>query len=132
MKKIIAKFGMIVAEALIKNSPGILDYANKKKEEKSFFENNQWWIFIIILSIFVTKLDYINIFENVPLNSIINIIFGIIVLVLLCLFYYEEKNVFRINSFFVKTLIISLIILGSINSFYHIGYAISNLLASIL
>lgn len=135
-KEVVKALGVAVAGTLVdkavENAPEIIDRITKKKEEKNFFEENKNWIFIIILSIFVTKLDYINMFENAILNSIINMIFGIIVLVLLCLFYYEEKNTFKINSWFIRTLVVSLIILGLINSFYHIIYAISNLFAFIL
>ena len=113
-------------------APSIIDSKIQKKEEKSFFEENKRWIYIIILSIFVTNLNYINISKYLILNSIINMIYGIIVLVLLCLFYYEEKNIFKINSPFIKTLIVSLIILGIINFLCHIGYAISSLFTFIL
>ena len=124
-------FGVAVAGALVdkavEKGPGMIERITKKKEEKNFFEENKIWIFMIILSIFVTNLSYINMFKNVILNSIINIIFGIIIFVLLYLFFKEQKNLFKINSKFIKTLIVSLIILGSINSFYHIGYAVGNL-----
>ena len=110
-------------------APSIIDSKIQKKEEKSFFEENKRWIYIIILSIFVTNLNYINISGYLILNSIINIIYGIIVLILLCLFYNEEKNNFKINSPFIKTLIVSLIILGIINFLCHITFAISSLLA---
>lgn len=118
--------GSLVSKT-IETTPKIIDRMAKKKEEKNFFEENKSWIFIIILSIFVINLEYINVFGNVILNSIINIIFGILIFVLLGLFYYEEKNIFKINSLFIKTLVVSLIILGIFNSFYHIIYAISNL-----
>lgn len=124
-KEIAKKYGIELGLKLVENTPQIVDSIVRRKEEKSFFEENKSWIFIIILSIFVIKLDYITMFENVILNSIINIIFGIIVFVLLCLFYYEEKNIFKFNSLFIKTLTVFLIVLGIINSFYHIGYAMS-------
>lgn len=123
--------GLLLGKA-VENVPGIIDQMSKKKEEKNFFEENKKWIFTIIISIFVVKLDYINMFESVILNSLINMIFGIIVFVLLCLFYYEEKDIFKIKSLFFKTLIVSLFILGIINSFYHIGYAICYLITSII
>lgn len=123
--------GLLLGKA-VENVPGIIDQMSKKKEEKNFFEENKKWIFTIIISIFVAKLDYINMFESVILNSLINMIFGIIVFVLLCLFYYEEKDIFKIKSLFFKTLIVSLFILGIINSFYHIGYAICCLITSII
>ena len=116
----------IVANAIIQVLPKIVENNKQKKEEKSFFEENKIWIFTIILTIFVTQLNYINMFSNDSLNSIINIIFGCIVGILICLFLKEE-NIFKINSIFFKFLEISLIILGIINSFYHIGYAIFNL-----
>lgn len=119
--------GGAIVDKTIEKASVIFDRVTKKKEGESFLEENKSWIFIIILSIFVTNLDYINISENVILNSIVNIIFGIIVFVLLCLFYYEEKNVFMINSFFIKILMVSLIILGIINSIFHIVYALSNI-----
>ena len=135
-KEIATRLGVAVAGALVDkaldSAPGIIDRMSNKKEEKSFFEENKSWIFIIILSIFITKLEYINMFKNVILNSIINIIFGIIVITLLCLFYYEEKNIFKIKSWFIKILVISIVILGIINSIYHISYAISNFLTLIL
>lgn len=123
--------GLLLGKA-VENVPGIIDQMSKKKEEKNFFEENKKWIFIIILSIFVTKLDYINMFESVILNSLINMIFGIIVFTLLCLFYYEEKDIFKIKSLFFKTLIVSLFILGIINSFYHIGYSVGYLITYII
>ena len=127
-KELAKELGILFAGALVKNAPGIVDRIAEKKEEKNFFEDNKSWIFIIILSIFVTHLDYFNMFENAILNSIINIIFGVIVLILLWLFFCEEKNIFKNNkSNFIKAVIISLIILGIINSFYHMCYAISNL-----
>ena len=116
----------IVTNAIIQVLPKIVENNKQKKEEKSFFEENKIWIFTIILTIFVTQLNYINMFSNDSLNSIINIIFGCIVGILICLFLKEE-NIFKINSIFFKFLEISLIILGIINSFYHIGYAIFNL-----
>lgn len=122
--KIIESFGTLLAGKLIENAPGIIDKVSQKKEEKSFFEENKGWIFIIILSIFVMKLDYINMFENVILNATINIIFGIIILSLLFSFCYEEKKIFKINISFVKILLVSLIFLGTVNSLYHIGNAI--------
>lgn len=128
MKEGIKELAKLGAKALIANTPEIINQVNKKKEEKTFFEKNKSWIFIIILSIFVTNLSYINVFENVILNSAINIIFGVIVFVLICLFLFEVKKIFKIDSKFVKFLVISLIILGIINSVYHIGYAIVGLL----
>lgn len=122
--KIIESLGTLLAGKLIENAPGIIDKVSQKKEEKSFFEENKGWIFIIILSIFVMKLDYINMFENVILNATINIIFGIIILSLLFSFCYEEKKIFKINISFVKILLVSLLFLGTVNSFYHIGNAI--------
>lgn len=122
--KIIESLGTLLAGKLIENAPGIIDKMSQKKEEKSFFEENKGWIFIIILSIFVMKLDYINMFENVILNATINIIFGIIILSLLFSFCYEEKKIFKINISFVKILLVSLLFLGTVNSFYHIGNAI--------
>lgn len=100
----------------------------KKKEEKTFFDENRHWISLIILSIFVVKLDYINMFQDVTFNSIINILFGLIVLALVCLYFIEEKNIFKTKSNFVKVLVAAIIILGAINSIYHIAYAISILL----
>ena len=122
--KIIESLGTLLAGKLIENAPGIIDKMSQKKEEKSFFEENKGWIFIIILSIFVMKLDYINMFENVILNATINIIFGIIILSLLFSLCYEEKKIFKINISFVKILLVSLLFLGTVNSFYHIGNAI--------
>ena len=122
--KIIESLGTLLAGKLIENAPGIIDKMSQKKEDKSFFEENKGWIFIIILSIFVMKLDYINMFENVILNATINIIFGIIILSLLFSFCYEEKKIFKINISFVKILLVSLLFLGTVNSFYHIGNAI--------
>ena len=127
-KELAEKLGITLAESLLANTPKIVEHMTKKKEEKSFLEENKNWIFMIILSIFVVNLDYFNMFENVILNSIINIIFGIIVAILLYLYMSEEKNIFKINSKFVKTLMVFLTILGVINSFCHIGYAIVNLL----
>lgn len=131
-KKAAVELGIGVAGALVKNAPEIIERMTKRKEEKNFFEENRSWIFLIILSIFVTNLDYINMFEDIILSSIINIIYGIIVFVLLFLFYYEEKSVFKINSNFIKFLIVSIFIMGIINSFYHICYAIINFLSFIL
>ena len=122
--KIIESLGTLLAGKLIENAPGIIDKMSQKKEEKSFFEENKGWIFIIILSIFVMKLDYINMFENAILNATVNIVFGIIILSLLFSFCYEEKKIFKINISFVKILLVSLLFLGTVNSFYHIGNAI--------
>ena len=122
--KIIESLGIFAANKLIENAPGIIDKVSQKKEEKSFFEENKSWIFIIILSIFVMKLDYINMFENAILNATVNIVFGIIILSLLFSFCYEEKKIFKINISFVKILLIALLFLGTINAFYHIGNAI--------
>ena len=135
-KDVAVKLGVAVAGALadkaVENAPGIIERITKKKEEKNFFEENKSWIFMIILSIFVNNLNYINIFQNVILDSTINMIFGILLLVLLWLFYYEEKNVFKTNSNFIKTLIVTLFTFGIINSFYHIILAIINLFDFIL
>ena len=122
--KIIESLGTLLAGKLIENAPGIIDKVSQKKEEKSFFEENKGWIFIIILSIFVMKLDYINMFENVILSATVNIIFGIIILSLLFSFCYEEKKLFKTNISFVKILLVSLLFLGTVNSLYHIGNAI--------
>ena len=125
-QKIAADAAIEMGKAL---GPGIIEHYVTKKEEKSFFIENKNWIFMIILSIFVTKLDYINMFKNTVLNSIVNIIYGIIISVLLLLFFIEIKDFFKVNSKFTKALIIFLITLGTINFFYHVGYAISELLA---
>lgn len=111
---------------------GVVEHYVTKKDEKSFFIENKKWIFTIILSIFVTKLDYINMFKNVILNSVINIIYGIIVLVLLVLYFSEVKDVFKIDSKFIEALMVFLIVLGVINFFYHVCYAISELLPLVL
>ena len=117
---------MPAVTTLIKTAPDIIESVSKKKEE-NFFDKNRSWIFAIILTIFVTQLGYINMFSNDILNSIINILFGLIVLILTSLFLTEEKNIFKTDSNFFKFLIVVLITLGIINSFYHIGYATFNL-----
>lgn len=132
LSKDAVELGIGVVDTLAKNAPEIIERMSKKKEEKSFFKENKSWIFLIILSIFVTNLDYINIFENIILNSIINMLYGIIVLVLVFLFYYEEKDIFKINNNFFRFLNVSLIILGVTNSLCHVYYAIVNLLAFII
>ena len=72
-------------------------------------------------------MDFYNYIINICYSAKYdNIIFGCIIGILICLFLKEE-NIFKINSIFFKFLEISLIILGIINSFYHIGYAIFNL-----
>ena len=101
------------------------------KEDKDFFEKNKNWIFMIVLTIFVTDLEYINMFENVILNGIVNIVFGIIVIILTCLFFIEEKGWINSKSKFNKFLITVLLAFGVIGSFYHIGYAIGQMLALI-
>lgn len=126
-KKTALAFGALTAKALAENAPGIIENIVKKKEEKSFFEENKSWIFMTILSIFITNLNYINLFNNVILNSIINIIYGIVVLILTYLFYYEEKDIFKEQNSFIKALGIILLILGIINSISHICCAISNM-----
>ena len=93
---------------------------------------NKFMIFAIILAIFVVNLNYITMFQDVILNSSINIIYGIMVFILLCLFFLEEKDVFKTKYIFMKGVLIILMILGLINSLYHIGYAIFNILVSIL
>ena len=122
-----AKVATALGVAAIDTLPELVGHITKKKEEKTFLEENKNVLFTIVLTIFVTNFGYISMFENVVLNSIINIIFGIMVLVLLCLFFNEVKNIFKSNSLFIKVLAVFLIILGLINSFYHICYAISNL-----
>ena len=122
----------MLGQAAVTIVPGLIDHANKNKEEKSFFEKNKSWIFMLILSIFAVNLSYFNLFESVILNSLINMTFGIIVLVLIILFFSEEKSVFKIDSRFIKALLVSLIILGSINSVYHISYAVLNVLKTII
>ena len=101
-------------------------------EDKEFFEKNKNWIFMIILSIFITNMDYINMFENIILNGIINIAFGVVIIVLMYLFFKEEKewinNDSKFNSFLVK----ALLVFGTVSSFYHVGYAIGQMIAFIL
>ena len=101
------------------------------KEDKEFFEKNKNWIFMIVLSIFVTNIEYINMFENVILNGIVNIVFGIIVIVLTYLFFKEEKGWINSNSQFNSFLIKALLVLGVISSFYHVGYAIGQMIVLI-
>lgn len=101
------------------------------KEDKEFFEKNKNWIFMIVLSIFVTNIEYINMFENGILNGIVNIVFGIIVIVLTYLFFKEEKGLINSNSQFNSFLIKTLLALGVISSFYHVGYAIGQIIALI-
>lgn len=101
------------------------------KEDKEFFEKNKNWIFMIVLSIFVTNIEYINMFENGILNGIVNIVFGIIVIVLTYLFFKEEKGWINSNSQFNSFLIKTLLALGVISSFYHVGYAIGQIIALI-
>ena len=128
MKAGIKDLALLGAETLIDKAPDIINLVNKKKEEKTFFEKNKWWISLIILSIFVTKLNYIEMFKNVILNSTVNIVFGLIVFILVYLFLKEEKNAYRVKSKFTKFLIIAIIILGLINSFYHIGFSVYELI----
>ncbi|MGM9877116.1 MAG: hypothetical protein ACI33S_00555 [Bacilli bacterium] len=99
------------------------------KDDKEFFEKNKNWIFMILLTIFVIDIEYINMFENTILNGIVNIAFGIIVIILTSLFYNEEKNWINSNSRFYKFLVYILLIIGIINSFYHVGYAIGKIIA---
>ena len=128
MKKDIRNLLVSGAGLLITQAPNILENVGKNKEkEKNFFEENRIWIFAIILTIFVTNLGYINMFSINILDSIINILFGIIVLILTCLFLMDEKNLFKTNSNFFRFLIVVLITLGIINSFCHIGCGIFNL-----
>ena len=101
------------------------------KEDKEFFEKNKNWIFMIVLSIFVTNIEYINMFENGILNGIVNIVFSIIVIVLTYLFFKEEKGWINSNSQFNSFLIKTLLALGVISSFYHVGYAIGQIIALI-
>ena len=101
------------------------------KEDKEFFEKNKNWILMIVLSIFVTNFEYIKMFENVILNGIVNIVFGIIVIVLTFLFFKEEKGWINSNSQFNSFLIKTLLVLGVISSFYHVGYAIGQMIALI-
>ncbi len=131
-KKAALAFGAVTAKALAESAPGIIENIAKKKEEKSFFEENKSWIFMIVLSIFVTNLNYINIFNNLLLDSIINIIYGFIVLILMYLFYYEEKGIIRKQNSFIKALGIILPILGIINSISHIYSAINNMITLFL
>ena len=44
------------------------------KEDKEFLDKNKDWIVMIILTILVSKLEYINMFQNIVLNGIINIL----------------------------------------------------------
>ena len=131
-KDVVKSLVIAAAMKLIENTPEIIEHVVKKKEEKNILKENKSWFFIIILSIFVTNIEYINMFDSVILNSIINMMYGIIVLILLCLFYYEEKNIFKVNSWFIRVLIVSLTILGIINSLYHICFAVSNLFTLVL
>lgn len=101
------------------------------KEDKEFFEKNKNWIFMIILTIFVTNMEYINMFENIMLNGIVNIAFGIVVIVLIYLFFKEEKGWINGNDQFNNFLIKVLLFFGIVSSFYHIGYAIGHILALI-
>ena len=99
------------------------------KEDKEFIEKNKNWAVMFVLAVFVTNLEYINMFENGILNGIVNIIFGIIVIVFTYLFYKEEKNWINKNSQFESFLIKLLLALGVISSFYHVGYAIGQIIA---
>ncbi len=123
-----ATLGTVAVNALIEGTPKIMDSINKKKEEKSFFDTNKFWIYIIILSVFVANLSYIVLFENTILNSIINIVYGVIVFILLCYFYFEVKEFYKTSTKLIKAATISIIILGIINSLCHVCSAIINLL----
>ena len=101
------------------------------KEDKEFLDKNKDWIVMIILTILVSKLEYINMFQNIVLNGIINILFASIIMILIYLFYKQEKDWIKKNSQFNKFLINTLLVLGVINSFYHIGYAIGQIIAMI-
>lgn len=102
-----------------------------KKEENEFFEKNKNWIFMIILTIFVTNMKYINMFENAILNGIVNIAFGIVVIVLIYLFFKEEKGWINGNGQFNNFLIKVLLAFGIISSFYHIGSALGQIFSSL-
>ena len=52
-------------------------------------------------------------------------------MILIYLFYKQEKDWIKKNSQFNKFLINTLLVLGVINSFYHIGYAIGQIIAMI-
>ena len=86
---------------------------------------------MIVISIFVTNLEYINMFENTIANGIVNIIYGIIVIVMVGLFYNEEKKWIETNSKFYSFLIKVLLALGVVSCFYHIGYATGQIIAVI-
>ncbi len=126
MKKKIQDLLIPVTTTLIDQTPNLFKKMNENKGD-SFFDKNKSWIFTIILTIFVTRLGYIHLFENNILNSIINISWGFILLMLICLFLNECKKIFKINSNFLKFLVIVIIILGFLNSIYHVSYAIFNL-----
>ena len=128
MKKInnLKKIAEVLAPALIDRAPNLIENIGKKKEE-NVIDRKKGFIFALILTIFVTKLEYINMFSNNIINALINILFGLIVFILICLFLEEEKEIYKIDSTFFKFLFIVLIALGFVNSFYHIGYAIFKL-----
>lgn len=122
--------GMAVQAAvqLLSKTPEMISSIKRKKEDEStFFEKNKSWIFAIILAIFVTNLNYITMFDGLILNSLANIIYGLIVFDLTYLFLEEGKELFKIDSRFNKFLMTSLIGLGFINALYHVGYAIYRL-----
>lgn len=98
------------------------------RKGKGFSYKTRNWASVIILSIFVNNIEYVNMFENIILNGVVNIVFGIITIVLTCLFFKEKGwtgGNSQFNSFLTKTLLI----LGSVNSFYHVGYAVGRMIA---
>ena len=101
------------------------------KEDKEFLEKNKEWIVMIILTILITNFEYINMFKNIILNGVINILFASVIMLLIYLFYKEEKNWIKKNTQFYRFLINTLLVLGIMNACYHIGYAVGQIVAII-
>lgn len=103
------------------------------KEEKKFFKEYADFLPLMYLIFFSDDFEYFYLFKNIIINAAFNIIFGIIVIILLITVYKDINNLFKEKEIGKSTLNIYklLSILALITSFYHIGYAIGNIIAVI-
>ena len=97
------------------------------KKDESFFNENKKWIFMFILLICIEDMQYFNLFDNLILNSVLNIIFIAMEIVLLC-FVFDKCIKSNVNGKFYKFLIIFLVVIGIITSFYRMGDTVGKML----
>ncbi len=108
-----------------------MEEKNKQTDEEKKLNEDKNWIYVLILVFFVNHTEYVNIFNNVIVNAIFNLITGGTLLILFIYLFTKqfEKNK-KIHNNLQRVLNIILTICGMGAACYNMGYALGQILAS--